>query len=85
MLDVSDIERCCIVCDLYDGVVQDLIGVSYTFGAVLQEAAVQAMLVATAVLRDVREGTQRSIRGLCMFFVDIYLFNLVDGDLVGAL
>lgn len=84
-LDASDTERRRIARDLHDGAVQDLIGVSYTLGAVLQEAAVQATPAATAALRDAREGTQRSIRGLRTLLVDIYPPNLADGDLVGAL
>jgi two-component system, NarL family, sensor kinase len=89
-LDASDTERRRIARDLHDGAVQDLIGVAYTLGAVLQESALQESALqgapaVTVALRDAREGTQRSIRGLRTLLVDIYPPNLAEGDLVGAL
>ena len=84
-LDASDTERRRIARDLHDGIVQDLIGVSYAVGAVLQDPGVAGSASAVETLGEVRAGTQRSIKGLRTLLVDIYPPTLEQGDLVGAL
>jgi signal transduction histidine kinase len=84
-LDASDDERRRIARDLHDGIVQDLIGVSYSVGAVLQDPGVAGSTHASSTLSKVMDGTQRSIRGLRTLLVDIYPPSLQEGDLPGAL
>ena len=84
-LDASDDERRRIARDLHDGIVQDLIGVSYSVGAVMQDPGVAGSDHASQTLSQVRAGTQRSIRGLRTLLVDIYPASLQHGDLPGAL
>jgi signal transduction histidine kinase len=84
-LDASDTERRRIAHDLHDGIVQDLVGVSYAVNAVRQDPMIRASAGAEATLEEVVEGTQRSIRGLRTLLVDIYPPSLEDGDLAGSL
>lgn len=84
-LDASDDERRRIARDLHDGVVQDLIGMSYSVGAVMQDTSVSSSPHATQTLGEIRNGTQRAIRGLRTLLVDIYPASLQHGDLPGAL
>ena len=84
-LDASDNERRRIAHDLHDGVVQDLVGVSYAVDAVRHDPIVKGSTVAVATLDHVVEEAQRSIRSLRTLLVDIYPPSLEEGDLAGAL
>lgn len=84
-LDASDNERRRIAQDLHDGVVQDLVGVSYAIDMVRHDPSVSASPIASSTLDRVVGEAQRSIRGLRTLLVDIYPPSLEEGDLVGAL
>jgi two-component system, NarL family, sensor kinase len=81
-IEASDIERRRIARDLHDGVVQNLVGVSYTLSA----AAATAMepQAATEVERAAAE-TRESIRELRTLLVDIYPPTLQRAGLTGAI
>jgi len=84
-LDASENERRRIAHDLHDGVVQDLVGVSYAVDAVRHDATVRSSPGAVSTLDHVVEEAQRSIRSLRTLLVDIYPPRLEEGDLVGAI
>lgn len=84
-LDASDNERRRIAQDLHDGVVQDLVGVSYAIDMVRHDPSVSASPIASSTLDRVVGEAQRSIRGLRTLLVDIYPPSLEEGDLTGAL
>ena len=84
-LDSSDNERRRIAHDLHDGVVQDLVGVSYAVDAVRHDPVVRTNPSVVATLDHVVDEAQRSIRSLRTLLVDIYPPSLEEGDLAGAL
>jgi signal transduction histidine kinase len=84
-LDASENERRRIAHDLHDGVVQDLVGVSYAVDAVRHDPAVRSSAGAVSTLDHVVEEAQRSIRSLRTLLVDIYPPRLEEGDLAGAI
>lgn len=83
-LDASETERRRIAADLHDGVVQDLVGVSYTLAA-LSDAADRAGDPGThARLADTATSTRRAVRSLRSLLVDIYPQSLTDAGLTAA-
>jgi signal transduction histidine kinase len=83
-LDASQTERRSIAADLHDGVVQDLVGVSYALAA-QAERVNGADASAGAALRDGAARTRDSIRALRTLLVDIYPPSLHDAGLAAAL
>ena len=80
-LEASDAERRRIAADLHDGVVQDLVGVSYALAAEAERVegdAQSALRRAAAAIRD-------SVRALRTLLVDIFPASLHRAGLVAAL
>ncbi len=78
-LAASDHERRTIAADLHDGVVQDLVGVTYSLDALAAEDAPHAPELAAAAT-----STRRSVRSLRSLLVEIYPPNLSQVGLAGA-
>ncbi len=78
-LATSDHERRTIAADLHDGVVQDLVGVTYSLDAVASDDAAHAHELAAAAA-----STRRSVRSLRSLLVEIYPPNLRQVGLAGA-
>jgi signal transduction histidine kinase len=84
-LDASQTERQRIAADLHDGVVQDLVGVSYTLAAGAQTLNGHGDGTATATLTDGARRTRDSIRSLRTLLVDIYPPSLRRAGLRAAM
>jgi signal transduction histidine kinase len=84
-LDASQTERRRIAADLHDGVVQDLVGVSYTLAAHAERLDGEGDAAAGAALRDGASKTRESVRALRTLLVDIYPPNLHRAGLAAAL
>jgi signal transduction histidine kinase len=78
-LAASDHERRTIAADLHDGVVQDLVGVTYSLDALAAEDAPHSRELAAA-----STSTRRSVRSLRSLLVEIYPPNLNEVGLAGA-
>ncbi len=78
-LAASDHERRTIAADLHDGVVQDLVGVTYSLDALAAEDAPH-----TRELTAAATSTRRSVRSLRSLLVEIYPPNLSQVGLAGA-
>jgi signal transduction histidine kinase len=78
-LAASDHERRTIAADLHDGVVQDLVGVTYSLDAMAAEEGSHASQLAAAAT-----STRRSVRSLRSLLVEIYPPNLGQVGLAGA-
>jgi signal transduction histidine kinase len=78
-LAASDHERRTIAADLHDGVVQDLVGVTYSLDALADGDDPHTPALATAA-----NTTRRSVRSLRSLLVEIYPPNLSQVGLVGA-
>lgn len=83
-IDSSDLERRRIAADLHDGVVQDLVGTSYSIAAAAESADRSGPELA-ADLRTAAVGTRRSLQSLRSLLVDIYPPNLHEHGLEAAL
>jgi two-component system NarL family sensor kinase len=83
-LDASQTERRTIAADLHDGVVQDLVGVSFALAA-RAEGLNGSDPAATAALREGAAQTRASIRALRTLLVDIYPPSLHRAGLAAAL
>jgi two-component system NarL family sensor kinase len=83
-LDASQTERRKIAADLHDGVVQDLVGVSFALAA-QAERFDGAAPDATTALREGAARTRDSIRALRTLLVDIYPPSLHNAGLSAAL
>lgn len=83
-LDASQTERRTIAADLHDGVVQDLVGVSFSLAAQADRHN-GSDPAATTALRDGAARTRDSIRALRTLLVDIYPPSLHDTGLSAAL
>lgn len=83
-IDSSDIERRRIAADLHDGVVQDLVGTSFSVTAAAESAERHGPELA-ADLRAAAVGTRRSLQSLRSLLVDIYPPNLHEHGLEAAL
>ena len=78
-LAASDHERRTIAADLHDGVVQDLVGVTYSLDALAAEDAPHSRELSAASM-----STRRSVRSLRSLLVEIYPPNLNQVGLAGA-
>jgi two-component system, NarL family, sensor kinase len=78
-LAASDHERRTIAADLHDGVVQDLVGVTYSLDALAAEDTPHAPDLSAAAM-----STRRSVRSLRSLLVEIYPPNLSQVGLAGA-
>ncbi len=78
-LAASDHERRTIAADLHDGVVQDLVGVTYSLDALAADDAAHAPELGAAAT-----STRRSVRSLRSLLVEIYPPNLNQVGLAGA-
>jgi two-component system NarL family sensor kinase len=78
-LAASDHERRTIAADLHDGVVQDLVGVTYSLDALAAEDALHTSELSAAAM-----STRRSVRSLRSLLVEIYPPNLNQVGLAGA-
>ncbi len=83
-IDSSDVERRRIAADLHDGVVQDLVGTSFSVTAAAESAERFGPELASD-LRAAAVGTRRSLQSLRSLLVDIYPPNLHDHGLEAAL
>jgi two-component system NarL family sensor kinase len=84
-LDASQSERRRIAGDLHDGVVQDLVGVSYNLAAHAQRLNGDGDRAAAAALHDGAATTRQSVRALRTLLVDIYPPSLHRAGLDAAL
>ena len=84
-LDASDLERRRIAADLHDGVVQDLVGVSYSVAAVAARTAGEGQTETADALRASSERVRQAVTGLRSLLVDIYPPNLARAGLSAAL
>ncbi len=78
-LAASDHERRTIAADLHDGVVQDLVGVTYSLDALAADDEAHARELGAAA-----RSTRRSVRSLRSLLVEIYPPNLSQVGLAGA-
>ncbi len=78
-LAASDHERRTIAADLHDGVVQDLVGITYSLDALAAEDAPHSRELSAASM-----STRRSVRSLRSLLVEIYPPNLSQVGLAGA-
>lgn len=83
-IDSSDLERRRIAADIHDGVVQDLVGTSFTVTAAAESAAAESPELARD-LQIAAVGTRRSLQSLRSLLVDIYPPNLHEHGLEAAL
>jgi len=84
-IDASEAERRRIAADLHDGVVQDLVGVSYTLAALSDTATSDGSADQARRLAGAAAETRRAVRSLRSLLVEIYPPNLADTGLEGAL
>jgi two-component system, NarL family, sensor kinase len=82
-LDASNAERRLIAADLHDGVVQDLVGVSYALAA--EAERVNGAAGPSAALRRGAATTRESVRALRTLLVDIFPPSLHRTGLAAAL
>jgi signal transduction histidine kinase len=80
-LDASERERRSIAADLHDGVVQDLVGLTFTLDGLAGEVPAPAAGELTAAAST----TRASVRSLRSLLVEIYPPNLDEVGLEGAL
>jgi signal transduction histidine kinase len=83
-LDASQTERRAIAADLHDGVVQDLVGLSYALDAEAASVNAEDRRV-TGLLRSGASQTRDAIRALRTLLVDIYPPSLHRAGLDAAL
>lgn len=86
-LEASTHERASIAADLHDGVVQDLVGLTYTLEAMSQQAQTQGgrSRDLSGGLSAATDTTRRSVRSLRSLLVEIYPPNLEQVGLAAAL
>lgn len=82
-LTASEAERRSIATDLHDGVVQDLVGLTFTLDALAGRAADDEQT--RGLLAGAATTTRSSVRSLRSLLVEIYPPNLEDVGLAGAL
>jgi signal transduction histidine kinase len=83
-LDASQAERRLIAADLHDGVVQDMVGVSYALAARAEKVDGEDG-EARAALRDGAAQTRESVSALRSLLIDIYPPSLHRAGLAAAL
>ncbi len=79
-IDASEHERASIAADLHDGVVQDLVGLTFALDGLATDAAGES----AAELTSAATTTRRSVRSLRSLLVEIYPANLAEVGLAGA-
>jgi len=84
-LDASETERRLIAASLHDGVVQDLVGVSYALAAQAERLDHRGERGAGAALQQGAAQTRDSVRALRALLVDIYPPTLHRAGLAAAL
>jgi signal transduction histidine kinase len=84
-LDASQTERREIAADLHDGVVQDLVAVSYSLSAEAHKMNGHGGGLPSRALQDGAAKTRDSVRALRTLIVDIYPPNLDQTGLASAL
>jgi signal transduction histidine kinase len=84
-IESSNLERLRIAADLHDGVVQDLVGISFSVRAMADRIADDAPPEVTASLRDAAELNKQAVRRLRTLLVEIYPPNLQKSGLRAAL
>jgi two-component system NarL family sensor kinase len=84
-LDASQTERRLIAADLHDGVVQDLLGVSYSLAASAAHVNGSGDLDAGAALRQGATQTRETVSALRALLIDIYPPSLQSAGLATAL
>lgn len=82
-VEASDIERRRIARDLHDGVVQELVGISFAVSATSRQLSDQPEL--SARLDALGVGVRRSLRALRSLLVEIYPPELQENGLSAAL
>ncbi|MDQ1440571.1 MAG: two-component system, NarL family, sensor kinase [Acidimicrobiaceae bacterium] len=82
-VDASDIERRRIASDLHDGVVQDLVGMSFALAAAARQESMPTG--AADKLRDASDSLRTSVTALRSTLVDIYPRDLAELGLAGGL
>jgi signal transduction histidine kinase len=82
-IEASDIERRRIASDLHDGVVQDLVGVSFALAGAARDKALPPG--AARQLSDASESLRSSVSALRSTLADIYPRDLADLGLPGGL
>ena len=83
-LDASQTERRLIAADLHDGVVQDLVGVSYALAAHAETLNGHGDRAASAALTEGAAKTRDSVRALRSLLVNIYPPSLHRAGLAAA-
>jgi signal transduction histidine kinase len=84
-LDASQTERRLIAADLHDGIVQDLVGVSFSLAAQGERMNGHGDAAAGAALKAGAAQTRHSIRALRALLIDIYPPSLHQAGLSAAL
>lgn len=84
-IDASETERRRIAADLHDGVVQDLVGVSYALSVEADRLDRDGTAAASVALRHGAAMARHSVRALRTLLVDIYPPTLHDAGLEAAL
>ena len=84
-MNAADNERRRLTRDLHDGIVQELIGSSYTVAGILSKHDPAIDAGTATALGAVAAATQRSIRGLRTLLVEVYPPNLETEPLVSLL
>jgi two-component system NarL family sensor kinase len=84
-LDASQTERRLIAADLHDGVVQDLLGVSYSLAASAARVNGSGDADAGAALRQGATQTRETVSALRALLIDIYPPSLQSAGLAAAL
>ncbi|MFN8169615.1 MAG: histidine kinase [Candidatus Nanopelagicales bacterium] len=80
-LDASERERASIAADLHDGVVQDLVGLTFALDGLAADSEGET----AQSLRGAASTTRASVRSLRSLLVEIYPPNLDEAGLEGAL
>ncbi len=83
-LDASQSERRLIAADLHDGIVQDLVGVSFSLAAQAARLDGQGDGAAGQALKEGAAKTRESVRALRSVLIDIYPPSLHDAGLAAA-
>jgi two-component system NarL family sensor kinase len=84
-LDASETERRVIAADLHDGIVQDLVGVSYELSAEAQAREGRGDAGAAAAIERSAAKTRAGVRSLRALLLDIYPPNLHRAGVAQAL
>ena len=84
-LEASADERRRIAADVHDGVVQNLVGISYSLSAAAERADVPTPDETRAAMQEAARGTRETIRELRSLLVEIHPPNLRAAGLTAAI